>query len=133
MLRGKRPLKIREGYQAVRHRFVEWPRQPVHRVLAKFVRHVLGEGEFILDDWPAELHPWSHIQKTDQMVVLSPERGNHVQKLVIPSLPGRLNVDSGHAAGKSAVRGAVRRTENLDALNRIDRDGNRETSRHRIH
>jgi uncharacterized protein YyaL (SSP411 family) len=38
MLRGKRPLEIREGYQAVGDRLVQRPRQAVHRVLAKFVQ-----------------------------------------------------------------------------------------------
>ena len=68
-----------------------------------------------------------------RLVIFPAERWKEIEKLVIPQWRRRLDVDPRQSRGKSAVGHAVRRIEYLDGLNGVDRHGNRETSRHRIH
>src|SRR5579862_1764763 len=104
----------------------------MHRVFAEIVRHVFGKIEFVLDQWAAKFHTGSHVQQANQMVVLSAERWDHVQELVVPPRSWGPNFNSRQSAGKSAICRAIRRVKDLDGLNGGNGNRDREASRHRI-
>src|SRR6202035_5462284 len=93
VFRRKDPLQIRKGVKSIDVGFIQGPSQSADRVPAKFVAQILGEIDLVFLQRAAHLESRSQVCDANQMVILSPEGGKEIEKLVIPQGRRRFDVD----------------------------------------